>query len=163
MLELVIEIPRGSFIKSEHESSLYYDRLLQIPMVENYGFINGSSIQEDGDLADFYLISNLKFESNLKIPEDKVILLGVYEYIDKGELDNKYLYCLKQELARNPETFMRTILYKINCIGAYLKHYKNSTNQVSKLYLSKYWDSHTESIKRLDSFVNVEIKDITVG
>ena len=43
-----IEIPRDSILKIEEGT---FDRLLKIPMVENYGFIETSKIQPDGDLA----------------------------------------------------------------------------------------------------------------
>lgn len=156
MLELIVQIPRGSKVKAEFETQLYYDRLLNIPMVENYGFINGSKLQPDGDLADFYLISNQILCSNIKIKEGAVRLLGVYSYLDKGQVDDKYVYCITQELDENP-SFIRHIAYKLSCIHSYLRYYKNDTNTVSKLVLSDYWLNHPRLVDRLSSEITVEI------
>lgn len=161
MKELVIQIPTNCQIKYQAlGENIYYDRILPIPMVENYGYVEGSKIQEDGDLADFYLISKKKFFPGTRIKEQDVVLIGYYVYLDQGQIDNKYLYVLKQELEE--DTYFRMYLaYKICSIESYLHYYKNTINIVEKLVLSEDWSSSSDLTEKINckveySKVNLE-------
>ena len=139
---LQIEITRDSSLKIESGSLC---RVLNLPMVENYGSILDSEIQEDGDLSDFYLVSRHKLPVGLKVSHSKVVLLGMYSYVDNSELDNKYLFCLRQEL--EDPSFLRYAAFRISCIGKYLRYYKNDSNLVEKLSLTSIWSSHVELLR----------------
>jgi hypothetical protein len=80
----------------------------------------------------------------------------MYSYLDQGQEDNKYIYCITQELDHNP-VFIRQIAYQISCIHSYLLYYKNDTNTESKLMLSSYWSNHRQLLDRLSTEIKVEL------
>lgn len=130
-----IEIPKGSMLKME-ENRL--DRLLLFPNVQNYGFIEDSSIQEDGDLQDCFVISEQPLPTGTRIDRGLLVDLGVLHYNDNGENDNKRIYAIKPKLGLTPD-FFRTMCYEVSCIISYLRYYKNMNNKVTLVNLSAIW------------------------
>jgi inorganic pyrophosphatase len=137
-LKVLIEIPKNQTTKIEYEyesKELFFDRCLDLPMAENYGSILGSKIQEDGDEADCFILTERKLSPNLIIPTDKLVLIGRINFIDKSEKDLKNLFLIKEEydrallLASNADySEIKKIIYRLKVILNFLQMYKKTFN-----------------------------------
>jgi inorganic pyrophosphatase len=83
-VEVVIEIPRGSFIKRDSSGRL--DFVSPIPCPFNYGSVD-AYIGSDGDLLDAVVLGpRLRRNSRITIP-----VIGAVRIIDGGMIDDKLI------------------------------------------------------------------------
>ena len=87
---LLIEISKNSTIKNEiKENKIYVDRKITIPYIHNYGFIEDSKIQEDGDPLDAFLIGS-EIQANSRIDLSQLTPVAILYYIDNLHLIQHY-------------------------------------------------------------------------
>jgi inorganic pyrophosphatase len=84
LLEVVIDVPRGSFVKRDDDGRVDY--LSPLPCPFNYGSVP-DTVSGDGDRLDALVLG-------VRLPRGaRVILpaLGVVRFLDAGESDPKYI------------------------------------------------------------------------
>ena len=83
-LEVMIEVPRGTFIKRDDAGRIDYVSPLPCPF--NYGSVPGT-VSGDGDRLDALVLgTRLARGSRVTLP-----VVGVVRFIDAGEADPKYI------------------------------------------------------------------------
>ena len=92
IVNVVVEIPRGSYHKIEWDRDLAVMKLDRVePAIfakpTNYGFIP-QTLDEDGDELDALVITDQPLTTGVVL-EGKVI--GVLEFVDDGEVDDKVI------------------------------------------------------------------------
>jgi len=84
ILEVVIEVPRGSFVKRDDDGRVDY--LSPLPSPFNYGSVP-DTVSGDGDRVDAVVLgARLPQGARVKLPA-----LGVVRFLDAGQSDPKYI------------------------------------------------------------------------
>jgi inorganic pyrophosphatase len=84
ILEVVIEVPRGSFVKRDDEGR--FDYLSPLPAPFNYGSVP-NTVSGDGDRLDAVVLgARLPQGARVALPA-----LAVVRFIDAGQSDPKYI------------------------------------------------------------------------
>jgi len=87
-MKVIIEIPKHSFIKYELDNNtLICDRILKIPIPQNYGLIPNTKAQ-DGDELDVVLIMDHSLHPKTVID---VKIIGYLEMTDEKGVDEKMI------------------------------------------------------------------------
>jgi inorganic pyrophosphatase len=92
ILDVTIEIPKGSNIKYEYNrknKTISVDRILYGPSYypQNYGFIS-EALDWDGDELDVLVFADQSFQPGIVVPTK---IIGALEMIDGGETDTKLI------------------------------------------------------------------------
>jgi len=124
-----IQITPGSMIKYESlntENNLYghsliLDRQLKLPMPVHYGAFPGT-LGPDGDEQDMIVVGTAN--SLLAGHLSNVVIIGVVNVIDKGEIDNKYICVISNNDLTNTDIRNRIKYDLLNYIN-FLNLYKN--------------------------------------
>ena len=120
-MKVIIEIPKNSFIKYELDTTtntLVCDRILKIPIPQNYGFIPNTKAQ-DGDELDVVLI--LKHSLHPKTVID-VKIIGYLEMTDEKGVDEKIIVVPSSSNIENLKDIKKHILDEIK---EFFTHYKD--------------------------------------
>ena len=120
-MKVIIEIPKNSFIKYELDTTtntLICDRILKIPIPQNYGFIPNTKAQ-DGDELDVVLI--LKHSLHPKTVID-VKIIGYLEMTDEKGIDEKIIVVPSSSNIENLKDIKKHILDEIK---EFFTHYKD--------------------------------------
>jgi inorganic pyrophosphatase len=92
VIEVVIDVPRGSFIKRDDDGKIDYVSPLPCPF--NYGSVPGT-LSGDGDRVDALVLGpRLAAGSRVMVP-----IVGRVRFLDAGESDPKYI-CSTRPLRR---------------------------------------------------------------
>jgi inorganic pyrophosphatase len=84
-IEVIVEIPVGSFIKYEiKDNQLYVDRILDHNYPANYGFIPGT-LAADGDAEDVFVLGPYLYPGS----RVRAKAIGIIPMIDNGVQDDK--------------------------------------------------------------------------
>lgn len=123
-MKAVIEIPKGSKYKYEvckTTGVLVLDRVLHIPVPQNYGYIP-FTLSEDGDPLDVFLISD---EPIPPLTEVNIQVLGLIECVDTGQNDEKIIAVIEND--KPCENIISASYY----ILSYLSNYKGDKILIS--------------------------------
>ena len=134
-MKVIIEIPKHSFIKYELDTStdtLICDRILKIPIPQNYGFIPNTKAQ-DGDELDIVLILDYSLHPKTIID---VKIIGYLEMEDEKGIDEKIIVV---PLSSNIENLKNIDKHILDEIKEFFIHYKDEDkNRWSKV--GDYYD-----------------------
>lgn len=149
MFKAIIEMPQYTKYKYENKcGTLVVDRVLNVRVPYNYGFIE-DTIAQDGDQLDVFVIGE-PIHPNTKC---NIEIIGVFLCEDNGVRDDKVVARVLGD----------TTDFKINDIEYYLKTYKPCGTFIVKQYLSTQEAEHiilntqTEYDKLIDEFYDDEI------
>lgn len=122
ILEAIVEIPKGSNYKyeiSKETGELILDRVQDLKVPHNYGFIPGT-LCGDGDPLDVFIISNNAIPPKTRV---KVKVFGVFQCIDNGDEDDKLIGFL---VGDEPVEFLANLVRKGSTVRIedYLRNYK---------------------------------------
>jgi inorganic pyrophosphatase len=147
--------------QQDGSQDLTLDRIIDVPYPFCYGAIEGSKIQQDGDLCDAFLLSDHVPLPNSAIDIQHLKLIALIQYIDKGQKDNKYLYTFKKEFLTKSLKYYCNAIDQVRC---FLIHYKDAKNLVKKIHLTEELEPYIEKI-RYTTGAKTELvvhKDLTV-
>lgn len=114
-LEVMIEVPRGTFVKRDDHGKVDY--VSPFPCPFNYGSVPGT-VSGDGDRLDALVLgARLPRGSRVTLP-----VVGVVRFLDAGERDPKYI-CGARPLSRGER------LLVAGFFGAYA-HLKGGLNRL---------------------------------
>lgn len=116
-MKAIIEMPEGTKNKVECKANGHFviDRVLDIPVPLNYGFVP-NTLAEDNDPLDIFVISDF---THLTGDTVEVDILGIFECTDQGVSDNKLLAKKKDQKLTHEQ-----ILSYMCRVGHYLLNYK---------------------------------------
>lgn len=122
----IIEIPKGSPIKYEHDKEtglffldrVHYSSFMTLPA--DYGYFP-QTLADDGDPLDAIVISSFPIHMGVVVP---VQVLGHLDMIDSGKPDEKVIAKVENDM----------MLTDINSIRDINKHFKNQIEQYFKNY-----------------------------
>ena len=118
-MKVIIEIPKHSFIKYELDNNtLICDRILKIPIPQNYGFIPDTKAQ-DGDELDVVLILGHALYPKTVI---NVKIIGYLEMIDEKGVDEKIITV---PVSSNIEELKDVEKHILDEIREFFIHYKD--------------------------------------
>ena len=118
-MKVIIEIPKHSFIKYELDNNtLTCDRILKIPMPQNYGFIPNTKAQ-DGDELDVVLILAHSLYPKTVI---NVKIIGYLEMTDEKGVDEKMIAV---PISSNIEHLKDVDKHILDEIREFFIHYKD--------------------------------------
>ncbi|WP_230970429.1 inorganic diphosphatase [Nitrogeniibacter aestuarii] len=136
LLEIVIEVPRGSFLK--RGSSGHIDFISPLPCPFNYGSVP-DMIGLEGDLLDALVLGpRLPYEARITLP-----VWGAVTLMDRGMIDDKLICCAHEPSAADIETVLRFFSFYARC-----KWWLNLVRGRSGRNACEGWISATEAIAR---------------
>lgn len=98
MIKAIVEIPKGSIYKYEiKDNELILDRVINQPIPYNYGYIP-NTMCGDGDPLDIFILSKDYIPPTTKV---SVLLLGVFQCLDNGDIDDKLIGVLIGETSED--------------------------------------------------------------
>jgi inorganic pyrophosphatase len=129
---VLIEIPKNSIMKNEiKDNCVYVDRKITIPYTHNYGYIQNSKIQDDGDFLDAFILGS-EIQTNSRVSMSQLTPVALLYYMDKNELDAKVVYKFTQDVIGDKE-----LCYEIESIINFLEYYKTTANHVTEIHISE--------------------------
>ena len=136
-MKVIIEIPKHSFIKYELDTTtntLVCDRILKIPIPQNYGFIPNTKAQ-DGDELDVVLILNHSLYPKTAID---VKIIGYLEMTDEKGVDEKIIAVPSSSNIENVKDIEKYILDEIKEFFIHYKdHEKDRWSKVGNYYVKE--------------------------
>lgn len=132
-LTAIIEIPKGSISKYEHDiinNRLVLDRVLPLafPCPFSYGYIPSAPLSGDGDPLDIFIINA---EPLVPLSEVKFRVWGVMVCEDNGVEDNKVIAGIDGDTYIDYEYFKKIRLYLENYkTGFIIKEYKVFNDEI---------------------------------
>jgi inorganic pyrophosphatase len=109
-LEVVIEVPRGSFLKRSLSGSI--DFVSPLPCPFNYGAVP-TLLGLEGDWLDALVLGpRLRFGTRLRVPA-----WGAVTLTDRGLCDDKLICCAHRPTAAQVESVLRFFRFYARCKG----------------------------------------------
>lgn len=106
-LDMIVEIPKGSNVKYEHDhqnGDIRVDRILKVAYPFNYGYIP-ATLWDDCDPLDAILLGNFELHPLSKV---EIVPVGVLKMHDSNESDYK-LICIMKGHKEDPEDYKLVI------------------------------------------------------
>ena len=146
-MKVIIEIPKHSFIKYELDSTsntLICDRILKIPIPQNYGFIPNTKAQ-DGDELDIVLILDYSLHPKTIID---IKIIGYLEMEDEKGIDEKVIVVPISSNIENLKDIKKHILDEIKEFFIHYKdHEKDRWSKVGDFMRKNLLLNYMKSIK----------------
>ena len=136
LLNVIIEIPKGSSIKYETDPEtgvLFVDRILPSDMhyPQNYGLLPRTWCKEDDGELDVLIISNYTFAPHSVV---KCRIIGLMEMNDSGEIDNKLLCIADTEKHyKDVKSYTDLPIDVLNRLTWFFEQYKLPKNKIVKI------------------------------